>query len=757
MTILASPACKRPPQRPRRGVWALFIISGFLIFTARVGERPASATAPPPPPGTQVLDLPLTSEEPAQDITLQGSGTSSIRTLAFPLYPHWLIRPGTELRLMLRYSPLVLADRAVLTVRLGATPLTSVRLTPELAAGTQLTVAVPITQPVGGLLTFNIEAAVFTSARPCAPPDDAAGWVVIGTESRLHLVYTPDPSMLRLQDVRSALVQPPPVARPIVFALPRQPQPADWEAATMLAAGLGQAAGFAGTRLQVLPAGAAPGPELGNAAVIYIGAADLRERLATAHLPVVGIQPSGPLTPTYALQGSAVPDDTGILALAPGPWHPDGIALVVTGGSDQALLNAARALLDPARLPLLPGATARIGPTTALPVRTPLPSPAAGVSTTLHDLGFADQTAYGLGTQSLSYRLFVPAGWTLTGDGQVQLYYNYTRILQPQRSSLTVRLNGLEIASLPLTDTAQIGSAVITLPRTDWVPGDNILEFRFALHLAREREECTFTDPTDAWGTIYARSELTVPYATGVYRRTDLSLYPYPFAGSAADPAWVVLPDDAAPEDQSLALSLVAGLSRFTPLDGAPPRIASVGQLGAARDGADLILIGGPQRNPLSTALSPTLPIHWDSATARTLHTAWGVVFAGADAGDLGLAQELVSPWNADRTVLDVHYSRPALWAAVADAIGRALYIGHYRGNVLVVDQDGTATSLDTTRPAVSAGTPVPLTTLLVSPTEIDRNPWLIPAVGTLVGLVVLVAGLILWQRRKAQKRSGPH
>lgn len=789
MTAWPLAAHKQPRYLVGRGAGATLILAVLLVLLDGTGPlvaaaatftrtptstatltRPPTNTATPMPlprptrtltpiPGVQVLDLPLT-EEPPQDITLQGSGPGSLRTLEFPVYPDWQIRHGSELRLALRYSPLVLADRSALTVRLGSTPLTSIRLRPEQAAGITLTVPIPLVRPADGVLRFTIEAGAFTSARPCAPPDSLAGWVVLGQESRLHLAYTADPRTLRLKDVRPVLVQRAPVARPLVFALPADPQPADWEAASLLAAGLGQAAGFAGTRLQVLPAGAAPSRELGNAAVIYLGGAALRDRLQGARLPVGGILPRGPMTPTFALRGTPVPDDTGILALAPGPWHPDGLALVVTGGSDRALLNAARALLDPARLPLLESATALVRPVTVLPPRTALPAPANGVPTTLHNLGFTDQTAIGVGTQSLSYRLFVPGDWTLTGDGQVQLYYNYARILQPERSSLTVRLNGIEIASMPLTDTTQIVSNTISLPRTDWVPGDNLLEFRFALHLAREREECTFTDPTDAWGTIYDRSALTLPYDQSGRRRVDLALYPYPFAGASAgaDPAWIVLPDAPTPEDQGLALTLVAGLSRFTPPDGRPPQVTRVGLLGDTRARADLILLGGPERNTLSTALTSTLPIHWDAATARTLRTEWGVVFASQDAGDLGLAQELVSPWNPDRLVLDVHYSRPALWGAVADAVGRALYLGRYRGNVLVVaDSDRPPTPLDTTRPAVAAGTPVPIGTLLVSPSALDRTPWLIPACMLLVVLVILVAGLILWQRRQGQKRGGAH
>jgi hypothetical protein len=130
-------------------------------------------------------------------------------------------------------------------------------------------------------------------------------------------------------------------------------------------------------------------------------------------------------------------------------------------------------------------------------------------------------------------------------------------------------------------------------------------------------------------------------------------------------------------------------------------------------------------------------------------------MFASLDAGDLGLAQEVISPWNPDRLVLDVAYSRPALAAAVADALGRQLYLGRYRGNVLVVAGDGTPTPLDTTRPAVAAGTPVPLSTLVVSDAALDRSPWLVPACVSLVVLLALVVGLILWQRRRAQRRSG--
>src|SRR5436853_128932 len=109
---IATPATHRRPGRVRG--WAMLGIGWLLWLTVAGGGASPVGAAPTPPPDGQVLDLPLTVDDPPQDITLQGTGAGSRRTLVFPVYPHWQIRPQTELRLALRYTPLVLADRSEL-------------------------------------------------------------------------------------------------------------------------------------------------------------------------------------------------------------------------------------------------------------------------------------------------------------------------------------------------------------------------------------------------------------------------------------------------------------------------------------------------------------------------------------------------------------------------------------------------------------------------------------------------------------------
>ena len=744
------------PRRPLSRLWLVtWVLATLMLLTT--GFIPAGV---PVAAARQVaavdgaLDLPLLADREARDIVLRGPNPS--HTFTVPLYPHWQTQAGTELSLALRYSPLALGDRSAITISMDGLPLLTKRLIPEEAGGATVRVPVPPGAITGGVLNFRVEVSLRTDAAACPDPDDPAAWLVIGKESRLHLEYGVQSRDVQLKDLpdyvlagRAAL------SNRVLFALPSQPQVGDWRAASLIAAEIGAWTGGEGVAIDVLPLGQVPSAALGNALVVYVGGEGLTEHLAVSGLAATPAPPGS--TGLYQLDGQVLDNATGILAVAPAPWSPSGLNLVVTGGSEAALLNAARALIDPDRLALLQGPTARIGVTANLPAR---PAP-TGDAITLRELGFEDRTVSGLGAQALSYSFFIPGGWRFERDGELRLRYNYSRSILTDSSALTVRLNGAEIGSAPLRTAGQGQELIIALPAAQLRNGDNTLEVRFGLHLDRENTACGAL-VADLWGTVYNHTALVLPHEIRTTAEPSLALYPYPFSGGTVGQptARIVLPSEPLPAEQAAALALAAGLGRFAGTVENSPVIVPVAQLGDTKGQVDMLLLGGPLRNPLSKEINDRLPVRWESATARTLKTNWSVVFPNQESGDLGLAQVITSPWNVDRLILDVGYSKPELVGTVAATLSQRLYLGKFRGNVLVIDPQGqgyvldTVNRVDTTKvppPGVSSGSAPPPsatgTTARVNRLVTQAWRWLLAAAITLA-ILSLILTLIAQRHR---------
>ena len=95
--------------------------------------------------------------------------------------------------------------------------------------------------------------------------------------------------------------------------------------------------------------------------------------------------------------------------LAASPWNSARSILIVTGATDTAVANAAKAIRQPDFVKVARGSYALV-PTT--PVEPPTSLPLESGVVTFKTLGFPTQTVSGIGKHTLTYTLPMPNGRT---------------------------------------------------------------------------------------------------------------------------------------------------------------------------------------------------------------------------------------------------------------------------------------------------------------------------------------------------------
>lgn len=167
----------------------------------------------------------------------------------------------------------------------------------------------------------------------------------------------------------------------------------------------------------------------------------------------------------------------------------------------------------------------------------------ADAHATLGDLGYGDTAVKGM-FGSASFYVPVPPGDEVAGPVSIDLDFSHSKLLMPDRSTLTVRVNNVDLASTFLTDAnADHGHLVVAVP-SDIVGEAVFVEARFYLRVTRD--ECEESSNPALWATVHRTSAIALPTRP----RAGLTLAEAPGVlvhASRTEPLRVVIPADAGP------------------------------------------------------------------------------------------------------------------------------------------------------------------------------------------------------------------
>jgi hypothetical protein len=225
--------------------------------------------------------------------------------------------------------------------------------------------------------------------------------------------------------------------------------------------------------------------------------------------------------------------------------------------------------------PTSPSRSARV-PFPALTAQ-PLAQPLAQHSQrwTFREAGYGEQTAqtmYG----SLSYFFPVPSGKVPTEGSELRLRFHHSPLLVPDRSTMTVLVNGQSMASTFLNESnANEGLLIAPLPVEGFAGRGFFVQIVFLMRLTRD--ECEDPQNPALWTTIQADSQVileTRPTSSADLSHLDRLFAPPAIQPNAPPPAPlpVVMPSDPQSEELEAAGLVAMQLGRWAQWDGRDPQ-----------------------------------------------------------------------------------------------------------------------------------------------------------------------------------------
>lgn len=664
-----------------------------------------------------------------KDETLQG--VRATREYGVMLPQSWQVQEGNVLVLRFSHSP-ALRPNSSLAVDWNGTRLTSVLLTAENAKDGVLRAEIPAALMRTGYNVLRLEAYMGIQDDFCTDIDNPAVWLTVHSSSSLQLNFTVQSPQADLSTFPAPFIETSTlVTSTVTLVLPDAPRPAELTAVATISAKLGQLAAW--RPLQVDVRGVATfdlNQTTGH--LIVIGA---RERLPrTLALPIV--KTVGNETVLTDLRGEPVPRHAGVLWEQPTPQR-DALMLVVTGEDDAAMLTAARALASAPTYAQLSGPLGIV-----LQVPPPKSNGSLGQTLTLEELGYRDITSQGSREQTLNYVIPLPMAWQIQEGATLDLHFAHSALLDTNKSSLNVLLNGTPVGSILLTPkTASDGRITFTLPARLFRMGENTLTIVGNIQIprpARDATDCLNMYYREAWLVVYADSRLRMPGAPASLLAT-LANYPRAFIGAMdlSDLAFVVPSESNVTTARALAW-ITARLGRLARGETLAPMVVDAQTPTSARY---QILVGRPSQNPAIAKLKDVLPQPFKSGSDEPEPVAQ-VAQVLPSHGSVGYLQATTID-QQPRLVVTGNSDEGVLWAAEALSVPELL--GKLRGDLAILSAAASLTTLEVR----TKDTPTGLVMAQPTPTANGASSvptWVVGLTAGLFLVTLLILFLVGWQ-----------
>jgi cellulose synthase operon protein B len=547
----------------------------------------------------------------AQD-PLQLRGSDGINGVPFSVRNDEVVT-GAVLHLIYSYSPALLPDVSQLNVLVNGEVAATLPLPHEQSG---ITVARDITLDPRFITEFNhlnLELIGHYTHR-CEDPAHSTLWATVSNASSLDLTYSSLPTKPDLGALPQPFFDRRDVRRlelPFVFA--DKPDPDTLAAAGTLASWFGSLAGYRGA---LFPAQVGTLPLSGNA-VVFALAGSHPEGITLPDIP----------GPTISVQERSEP--------------ARGQVLLVLGRTGAELRTAASAIA--LGQGTLSGTTVTVSQLTTLKPRVPYDAPKwlpTNRPVRFGELAPAsDLSVTGYFAGPIALNLHVPPDlfmWNTLG-APLDLRYRYTVRPRPDRSSMNVSVNNNFVQALPIpavtprrfsldsllgrfgVETSGTGVArrIVRVPPLLLTPRST-LRMHFFYDIPNTGE-CAGRLMPNVEGAIDQDSTIDVSSFPHYMALPDLAAFAnsgFPFTRMAdLSETAVVLPDDPTPGDYSLYLLAMGRMGEST---GYPVTGVTVGTSADVNHFADkdLLMLGGPGRQPLLQTWAKSMPFSSDGDTS---------------------------------------------------------------------------------------------------------------------------------------------
>lgn len=708
----------------------------FALLAALLALLAAGRGAPRLQEGTQVGEVALTAIGAEPYEVLQGPFDQT--SLTFQVPPNWQVQAGSVLNLNLQnfFSSFVPAQGEVSQEDLVAGNL-YVTLDGEVifrqvlsASGAQQ-------------LSIPLDAAAFDASAPTHQLQ--IGWDASAScDLNLSSTILLDPESALVFAHAESAITPSLVLLPYPFFSTNSLEAAD--AAIVLPNNPNEAQVAAGITAAAALGRIAPDQAIHLTTESALGADNETEM----HLIFVG-----PVESFTSLQGIVLPHrndatlrlpassraDLGFIEIGRSPWNVQRALLVISGGSDAAVLRAAVAVGSPL-LVNSAGDLALIDEN-ALPPAVPADFESAPFS----QLGQNDATFTHFGAEGISVPFYISPERAISDTAFLDLRFAHSQLLDYLRSSLTVAVNGQAIGTVRLADqSAGRHSELVLLSPSMLKPGLNHLDISASV---QPLNICAGAGEGNHWLTVFSDSSLNLPNAESDEAVAPLAAgelrfdnFPLPFLQGQMESTAIMLPADD-PAAWASAARLLRGLAASYQTWPLQPQIQFASSTAFAESGASqIILVGGFN----------------DFLSDPEVQAAFGLRRITANSGELQLSSGAVVPYAAEvplgaaalGTLQTPAVPALALFGTDSATLDQAVslvsapaFTEQNRGSVLIALQGNTAIRDNGSLPPEedaggesgesSSETPQPVST--------GKGIWLLP----LLILMLAAFGLAVW------------
>ncbi len=233
---------------------------------------------------------------------------------------------------------------------------------------------------------------------------------------------------------------------------------------------------------------------------------------------------------------------------------------------------------------------------------------------------------FGTGTVEIYFRLPPDLHFGAQETVPLQLKYRYRGVRSGRKGSITVKLNGIFIASIALPPEGQNETDVIsrTLPVNVLALSrfGNTLTFDFSF--GNENQTASSANAGNLYGAILKDSTLDLRGVPGFAEMPNLNLFAeagfpftrYPDLARTA----VVLPPEPSAEQIALALAVLASMGARTGSAGIRVAVIDADHVGEVAD-RDLLVVGSGRDQPLSRSWPLPLQIAGDGFQLEEVHS----------------------------------------------------------------------------------------------------------------------------------------
>ena len=526
-----------------------------------------------------------------------------------------------------------------------------------------------------------------------------------------------------------------------IIIVPDQPTAEELQAAMSVAAGFGSMT-YNALSLSLLPLSQATKEVLESSNLIFVGRAENIPQVQQISLPLK--------LSNGSFASSDMGSDDGVVQMAVSPWNDTKVVLVVSGNSDNGVVKASQAVSTGG---LQVGVNSSLSLVSDVKLIDPI-FDVTDVNQTFADLGYDSLVVDQVGLNVLNYTFNIPPNYLIGPDAYLDLNFSHSALLEYQRSTIVVNLNGQPIGSVRLSDaTATEGNAKIVLPASAARSGANNLRLDINLEPINQ---CVNPLLNGLWMRIDSSSSLHLPFVPNVSSTVsliDLSKFPFPFSFDPLmkDLAFVLSENDPIGWNVAAQIASQLGNTNRAQLAGVDAYYASSIPDNVKQE-RSLIVVGQPNKLDILSDLYNVLPAPFEAGSNFVTQRDFQVLYNLGSGADVGYLELLAAPWNSNRTILYVGGSSDlgVRWAGAALQLGRLR--SQLKGNLSFINGEQVISVETRVLQSDQSILSTPKPSVVTDPSKlqevaIERPAWIMPAILIAFGGIILVLVVLAIQK----------